>query len=77
MVTLVALFEIFNGLNFTIKGLIMVIRDWIAQKFQEIADKLPSMVHSDPSSFACGFNSGYKQALIDLEVFMDDRDNND
>ena len=44
---------------------------WISDKLQGIAHKLPSLVHSDPASFACGFNSGYKQAMLDLSRFVD------
>lgn len=45
----------------------MYMQDWICSKYAEIADKLPSLVHSEPASFSCGFNTGYKQALLDLE----------
>ena len=44
---------------------------WISEKLQEIAHKLPNLVHSDPASFACGFNSGYKQAMLDLNRFIE------
>ena len=44
---------------------------WISNKLKEIAERLPSLVHQDPASFACGFNSGYKQCLIDLSSQID------
>lgn len=48
-----------------------ILNDWINDHFSEIAKKLPTLVHTDPASFACGFNTGYKQALLDLENFLD------
>lgn len=45
----------------------MDIQEWLDNKFADIATKLPSLVHEDPASFACGYNMGYKQALLDLE----------
>lgn len=51
-----------------------LLNDWIDGKLAEIANKLPSLVHSDAASFACGFNTGYKQALLDLERMMNDID---
>ena len=48
----------------------MDLQEWISVKFKEIAAKLPSPVHSEPASFACGYNVGYKQALFDLENFL-------
>lgn len=49
----------------------MYIQDWTAGKFKEIAAKLPTLVHTEPASFSCGFNTGYKQALIDLENLIE------
>jgi len=40
-------------------------------KFKEIAEKLPTLTHQDPSSFSCGFNAGYKQCLLDLMTIID------
>ena len=49
-----------------------LINHWINAKFTEIASKLPTLVHTEPASFSCGFNTGYKQAMIDLEHFLED-----
>lgn len=43
------------------------LQDWIADRFKDIAEKLPTLVHTEPASFACGYNAGYKRALIELE----------
>lgn len=48
-----------------------LLNQWINGKLAEIANKLPSLVHSDAASFACGYNTGYKQALLDLENHLD------
>lgn len=50
----------------------MSIQEWINSKFAEIAEKLPTLVHTDPASFACGLNTGYKQALLDLDIFLEE-----
>ena len=50
----------------------MFIQDWIKNKYAEIASKLPTLVHTEPASFSCGFNTGYKQAMIDLENIIED-----
>ena len=50
----------------------MSLQEWIDDKFAEIAKKLPTLVHSEPASFACGHNMGYKQALLDLDRFLED-----
>jgi hypothetical protein len=50
----------------------MYIQDWINDKHKEIAGKLPTLVHTEPASFSCGFNTGYKQALRDLENLIED-----
>jgi len=50
----------------------MLIQDWINDKFKDIAGKLPTLVHTEPASFASGFNVGYKQALLDLDKFLDE-----
>tara|TARA_R110000868_G_scaffold161317_2_gene391535 strand:+ start:6390 stop:6572 length:183 start_codon:yes stop_codon:yes gene_type:complete len=49
-------------------------REWIDEKLCEIAAKLPSLVHSDPASFSCGFNSGYKQAVLDLDRLLQEQE---
>ena len=53
-------------------GIIMSLDDWINSKFEMIAQKLPTLVHTDPASFACGYNTGYKQAMLDLDRFLED-----
>jgi hypothetical protein len=45
-------------------------QEWIDSKLAEIANKLPEQIHKDPASFACGYNSGYKGAILDLERFL-------
>lgn len=50
----------------------MFIQDWTAKKLKEIAEKLPTLVHTEPASFSCGYNAGYKQALLDLENIIED-----
>jgi hypothetical protein len=50
----------------------MTIQQWIDSKFAEIAKKLPNLVHENPSSFACGYNVGYKQAMLELNIFLED-----
>jgi hypothetical protein len=47
------------------------LNDWIDEELREISLKLPTLVHNDPSSFSCGYNAGYKGALLDLGKFMD------
>jgi hypothetical protein len=51
----------------------MTLQDWIDKKIADIAKKLPTLVHSEPASFSCGFNVGYKQALLDLDRFLEDK----
>jgi hypothetical protein len=48
----------------------MTIELWIDEKLTEIGSKLPNQVHENPASFACGFNMGYKQAVLDLQNFI-------
>jgi hypothetical protein len=50
----------------------MFIQDWINEKYKDIACKLPTLVHTEPASFSCGFNTGYKQALRDIENQIED-----
>lgn len=50
----------------------MSLHDWIDKKFEMIAEKLPTLVHTEPASFACGYNTGYKQAIIDLDRFLEE-----
>lgn len=46
---------------------------WADKKMSEIAQKLPTLVHTEPASFACGYNMGYKQALLDLENYLEEK----
>jgi hypothetical protein len=46
------------------------LQSWIDRKFAEIANQLPESV-KQPASFRCGHDMGYKQALLDLEKFLD------
>lgn len=45
----------------------MYIQEWLFIKLKDISETLSGLVRSDPQSFNCGFNTGYKQALIDLD----------
>jgi len=47
------------------------LNQWIDSKLAEITNQLPTLVHQDPASFACGYNTGYKNALLDLEKHLD------
>jgi len=49
-----------------------LLNDWIDGKIADIANKLPTLVYKNPGSFSCGYNTGYKTALLDLERFMND-----
>ena len=51
----------------------MSLQGWIDDKIAEIAIKLPTLVHTKPASFSCGFNTGYKQAMLDLDRFLEDK----
>lgn len=53
----------------------MSLQDWIDSKLAEIATKLPALVHNEPASFSCGFNTGYKECLLDLDGFLRDEAN--
>lgn len=50
-----------------------IINEWIYSKLKEVADILPSSVHDDPEGFSCGFNTGYKHALLDLNNFIQEK----
>ena len=50
----------------------MTTQEWIDNGFAKVAEKLPNLVHTEPASFACGFNTGYKQAMLDLDRFLED-----
>lgn len=49
----------------------MGIEEWINTKIAEIATKLPTLVHTEPASFSCGYNMGYKSAMLDLDRFLE------
>lgn len=40
-------------------------------KIAEISKKMPDAVHENPASFACGYNMGYKSALLDIERLLE------
>lgn len=48
----------------------MTIDEWLNEKLKEVAERLPTLVHQDPASFACGYNSGYKSALIEMQDIL-------
>jgi hypothetical protein len=50
----------------------MSLQEWIDKKIADVATKLPTLVHTEPASFSCGFNTGYKQAMLDLDRFLED-----
>jgi hypothetical protein len=55
------------------KGILMqLVSDWIDTKLAEIGTKLPTLVHTEPASFSCGYNVGYKQAILDFEKIIED-----
>lgn len=51
----------------------MTLQEWIDNKISEVATRLPTLVHTEPASFSCGFNTGYKQAMLDLDRFLEDK----
>lgn len=46
---------------------------FINDKLAEITKRLPELVHENPASFSCGFNAGYKAALLDLSRIMENK----
>ena len=52
----------------------MSLQEWIDENIADIAKKLPTLVYTEPASFSCGFNTGYKQAMLDLDRFLEDED---
>jgi hypothetical protein len=50
----------------------MSLQEWIDEKIADIANKLPTLVHTEPASFSCGYNTGYKQAMLDLDNIIED-----
>lgn len=49
-----------------------ILNDWIDKKLAEIGNVLPSLVNENPRSFSCGYTSGYKRALLDIENYLTD-----
>lgn len=52
------------------------LQSWIDKKIGEIGRLLPELVYTNPSSFKCGLNMGYKQALLDIDRIIHDDDIN-
>jgi len=53
----------------------MTLQEYIDCKLVFIAKKLiPSI--NNPDTFACGWDTGYRQALLDLEAFLGLGENN-
>jgi hypothetical protein len=50
----------------------MILQKWLNDKLKEISCKLPMLVLTNPTSFSCGFNTGYKQAMLDLERVIEE-----
>ena len=48
----------------------MTIELWIDEKLTEIGDKIKEITHDNPASFSCGYNVGYRQAILDLQNFI-------
>ncbi len=55
----------------TQKNYQIVLNNYINDKFAEIATILPTLVANNPASFKCGHAMGYKQALLDLDRFLE------
>lgn len=47
------------------------IHDWMSEKFNWIAERLPLLVETDPASFKCGYSVGYKQCLLDIDKLIE------
>jgi hypothetical protein len=48
-------------------GKVLAIDELITKKLSEISEKLPTLAHESPASFACGYNAGYKAAMLDVD----------
>jgi hypothetical protein len=46
------------------------LQQYIHDKLSWIAESLPETV-KQPTSFRCGYDTGYKQALLDLQRFLE------
>ena len=51
-----------------------IINEWIDSKLACVGNALPSLIETEPDSFMCGHEVGYKQALLELEDFIDTLD---
>jgi hypothetical protein len=51
----------------------MTIDEFINQQFAMIAKLLPEAVARWPASFNCGWATGYKKALLDMDRFLEDK----
>lgn len=49
------------------------IKEYIHARLKEIALKLPVLINHDPADFYSGHTSGYKQALIDMQNFIEEQ----
>lgn len=47
-----------------------LLKNWINVKFAEVSVKLPTISHTEPASLCCGYNTGYKSAILDLQEFL-------
>lgn len=45
---------------------------WIDKKLAEVAKRLPKLVDEHPESFLCGYNTGFKQCLIEIDLLIRD-----
>jgi hypothetical protein len=52
----------------------MTIDDFINNKFEMIAKLLPDAVDKNPAGFECGWATGYKQALLDIDRLLEDKE---
>lgn len=52
--------------------MITTIKEWLKDRITEIATRLPTSVHKDPASFACGYNVGFKAALLQLDALIEE-----
>lgn len=46
------------------------INEWINIKLEAIAKKLPNLIYS-PKAFECGYQTGYKASLLELESLIE------
>lgn len=51
-----------------------MLEQWINDKLADIGTRLPSLVHEDAASFACGYNAGYKRCLLDLVAKLEKKE---